>query len=282
MSPSSASFTEIDERTILEKWPEVTPLRRISGIPTSPSSENTDKELFKGHDEEQIKLMDELCIVTDVDDVPVGAGTKRLCHLMDNIKQGLLHRAFSVFLFDENDRLLLQERAEGKITFPEMWTNTCCSHPLCVPEELGVILENKTTDVKDIKNSIEGAKIAAQRKLNHELGIPFEDVPLSKFHFLTRIHYMATSGSEDSPWGEHEIDYILLIRVKNGIRIKANHNEVKNHKFVSMNQLHEMFQVRSLNFTPWFKLICQSFLFNWWANLDSIEDHKDNTIHRLL
>lgn len=52
-------------------------------------------------------------------------------HLMENINQGLLHRAFSAFVFRPSDgRLLLQQRASEKITFPDMWTNTCCSHPL--------------------------------------------------------------------------------------------------------------------------------------------------------
>ena len=49
---------------------------------------------------------------------------------------GLLHRAFSVFMFDEEERLLLQRRADAKITFPGLWTNTCCSHPLHFEEEL--------------------------------------------------------------------------------------------------------------------------------------------------
>lgn len=44
--------------------------------------------------------------------------------------RGILHRAFSVFLFDSKNRLLLQQRAKSKITFPSVWTNTCCSHPL--------------------------------------------------------------------------------------------------------------------------------------------------------
>jgi isopentenyl-diphosphate delta-isomerase len=55
---------------------------------------------------------------------------------MANINKGLLHRAFSVFLFDSQNRLLLQQRASEKITFPDMWTNTCCSHPLNTPDEL--------------------------------------------------------------------------------------------------------------------------------------------------
>lgn len=55
---------------------------------------------------------------------------------MTNIDQGMLHRAFSVFLFNTKGELLLQQRADAKITFPGYWTNTCCSHPLYVPDEL--------------------------------------------------------------------------------------------------------------------------------------------------
>ena len=112
-------------------------------------------------------------------------------HLMTNINSGLLHRAFSVFLFDSKDRLLLQQRASEKITFPDMWTNTCCSHPLGVPGETGA----------DLETAVMGVKRAAQRKLWHELGIKKEQVPLEDFRFLTRIHYVAPS---DGKWGEHE------------------------------------------------------------------------------
>ena len=56
---------------------------------------------------------------------------------MQNINDGLLHRAFSCFVFDPTSgKLLLQRRAPEKITFPDMWTNTCCSHPLMVRAEL--------------------------------------------------------------------------------------------------------------------------------------------------
>ena len=56
--------------------------------------------------------------------------------MAENIKKGLLHRAFSVFLFNSEGKLLLQQRAAAKITFPLCWTNTCCSHPLHVASEL--------------------------------------------------------------------------------------------------------------------------------------------------
>jgi isopentenyl-diphosphate delta-isomerase len=110
---------------------------------------------------------------------------------MENIDRGLLHRAFSVFLFDSQNRLLLQQRASEKITFPDMWTNTCCSHPLGIPGETGVGLEA----------SVQGVRRAAVRKLDHELGIPASQVPIDDFKFLTRIHYKSPS---DGKWGEHE------------------------------------------------------------------------------
>src|SRR3978361_1471975 len=100
-------------------------------------------------------------------------------HLMTNIEKGLLHRAFSVFLFDSENRLLLQQRATEKITFPDMWTNTCCSHPLGIPGEGGSTLEA----------AVAGVKRAAQRKLDQELGIKAHQVPIDNFEFLTRIHY---------------------------------------------------------------------------------------------
>ena len=110
---------------------------------------------------------------------------------MTNIDKGLLHRAFSVFLFNSKNELLLQQRATEKITFPDMWTNTCCSHPLGIPGEGGA----------ELKEAVMGVKRAAQRKLDHELGIKAAQVPIEKFKFLTRIHYKAPS---DGKWGEHE------------------------------------------------------------------------------
>lgn len=117
---------------------------------------------------------------------------------MENINKGLLHRAFSVFLFNPTDgRLLLQKRADEKITFPSMWTNTCCSHPLAIKKEL-------------IELDQEGVRNAAIRKLPHELGIklgPGEgdraggDLEKDDFTYLGRIHYLAPS---DGIWGEHE------------------------------------------------------------------------------
>jgi isopentenyl-diphosphate delta-isomerase len=191
---------------------------------------------------------------------------------MENIDRGLLHRAFSVFLFDSQNRLLLQQRATEKITFPDMWTNTCCSHPLGIPGETGVGLDE----------SIQGVRRAAVRKLDHELGIKAEQVPIDDFKFLTRIHYKSPS---DGTWGEHEskspgvsrprqahtypslVDYILFIKAD--VDLNVNPNEARDSRWVSQDDLRTMFQDKSLKFTPWFKLICESMLFEWWNHLDS-------------
>lgn len=270
----------LSSEEILTKWSEVTPLKSISGVPTSSSSSNDETQgLFEGHDQEQIKLMEELCIVLDYNDTPIGAGTKKLCHIMDNINQGLLHRAFSVFLFNEKNELLLQQRADEKITFPAMWTNTCCSHPLCIKSEMGISKENENSSA--LEQAIDGAKIAAQRKLDHELGIPLRDCEYANFQYLTRIHYKSASGDESSKWGEHEIDYILILKSENP-SVNANPNEVKDYKYVNQEQLKQMFKDESLVFTPWFKLICETFLFNWWNNLDNLNSFQDDKIHRML
>ena len=104
-----------------------------------------------------------MCIVINDEDKVIGEATKRKCHLNSNIRKGMLHRAFSVFLFNNNNELLLQQRSDAKITFPGRFTNTCCSHPLSCPQEL---------EEKDFI----GVRRAAQRKLHHELGIKVSEV----------------------------------------------------------------------------------------------------------
>ena len=115
-------------------------------------------------DDTQVKLLEEQCILVDQDDRVVGHNSKKMCHrISENGTVGILHRAFSVFLFNSSGKLLLQQRSPAKITFPSYFTNTCCSHPLYLPEEL--------EEEKQL-----GVRRAAQRKLFHELGIPAEQV----------------------------------------------------------------------------------------------------------
>ena len=84
-----------------------------------------DSEL-QGYDEDQKEMMNENCIIVDENDKITGQDSKINCHLGN----GKLHRAFSVLIFDSNEKLLIQQRADEKITFPSIWANSCCSHPL--------------------------------------------------------------------------------------------------------------------------------------------------------
>ncbi|KAI7786957.1 isopentenyl-diphosphate delta-isomerase [Diaporthe eres] len=246
--------------TVTASAPQATGINAETILRLFPDIDTTNTSELDGHDAEQIRLMDEVCIVLDENDEAIGTASKKVCHLMTNIDKGLLHRAFSVFLFNDKNELLLQQRASEKITFPDMWTNTCCSHPLMIPGETG----------SNLAECIEGVKRAAQRKLDHELGIKKEQVPIENFHFLTRIHYKAPS---DGKWGEHEIDYILFIKAN--VDLNVNPNEAQATQYVTPEALKKQFDDPTLKFTPWFKLICNSMLFEWWSHLDSgLEAYK--------
>ncbi|XP_005365461.1 isopentenyl-diphosphate Delta-isomerase 1 [Microtus ochrogaster] len=218
-------------------------------------------------DEQQVQLLAEMCILIDENDNKIGADTKKNCHLNENIDKGLLHRAFSVFLFNTENKLLLQQRSDAKITFPGCFTNSCCSHPLSNPGEL------------EESNAI-GVKRAAQRRLKEELGIPLEEVDPKEMHYLTRIYYKAQS---DGIWGEHEIDYILFLR-KN-VTLNPDPNEIKSYCYVSKEELKEMMKKAAsgeIKLTPWFKIIADTFLFKWWDNLNHLSQFVDHEkIHRM-
>lgn len=268
----------LNKSQILQVFPDVIPLESRPNTASSSDGLHSgadDKDVFKNADEEQIKLMNENCIVLDFNDESIGSATKKSCHLSKNIEKGLLHRAFSVFLFNYEGKLLLQQRSDDKITFPDLWTNTCCSHPLCVNDELGD---------KTLESKIKGTITASKRKLDHELGINADQLmQLGEFHFLNRIHYMANSNDN---WGEHEIDYILFYKqTKQGnLIINPSENEVKDVRWVDANELQKMFNdTENYSFTPWFKIICKNYLFNWWNELDSLDKiENDKNIYRML
>ena len=182
---------------------------------------------------------------------------------MDNTGSSPLHRAFSLFVFNSKDELILQQRSDEKITFPGLWTNTCCSHPLHVEDEM-------------VMAGGLGAKRAAQRRIHAELGVPAEQCPVDKIQYLTRILYAAPSSSK---WGEHELDYILFLR--GDMDIKPNPNEVKDTIAIKRDNLEEFLkslEEQNVGITPWFELIAKSMLPTWWKNLDKLEqfvDHKN-------
>ncbi|MES1909286.1 MAG: hypothetical protein MHM6MM_002049 [Cercozoa sp. M6MM] len=230
------------------------------------------------YDPDQVAMMEEKVIVIDENDTKIGHGSKKDTHQTSAINNGLLHRAFSVFLFDNEGRLSLQQRALEKITFPGMWTNTCCSHPLNLPGE------EETSD--DLDQKIEGVKNAARRKLEQELGIPADTFSNNDFHFITRLHYKAV---QDETWSEHEIDYVLFIQAD--VQFKPNPNEVMDARYFSKDELVafvddvEAGKHGELKITPWFRLIMKNFLFPHWDKLAEVTSgslQRDEAIHRLL
>lgn len=181
-------------------------------------------------------------------------------------------------------KLLLQQRASSKITFPDVWTNTCCSHPLA-----GYGETDTPEDVR--RGTTPGVKRAAVRKLKQELGIDADELPTSPkaFKFLTRLHYWAAdvvTHGDRSPWGEHEIDYILFLTVDRvPTSLKPNPDEVRDVKWVTFDELKRMMRPDSgLLWSPWFRIIVDRFLVHWWKDLErtmSTDDYVDvRTIHR--
>src|SRR6476659_3208910 len=116
----------------------------------------------------------EKVILVNIDDTPIGVMEKMEAH-----EKGLLHRAFSVLIFNSQGELLLQRRALDKYHSAGLWTNTCCSHPR--PDE-----------------TIEGA---ANRRLNEEMGLDTELKPI--FSFIYKVNF-------DNGLIENELDYVLV------------------------------------------------------------------------
>ena len=218
-----------------------------------------DSEL-RGYDEVQREMMNENCIIVDENDRISGQDSKINCH----IGEGRLHRAFSVLLFDLDNRLLIQQRADEKITFPSIWANSCCSHPLYQNGE---------------EEGIEGAKKAAVRKMTQELGIQDGLIQSNDLNFITKMHYKARA---DKKWIEHEVDYIFAIKVD--VDINPNTNEIQKTRYVNQKELNNLFDKANsgdVRIGPWFRLIKDNFLNKIWRNLESLQNIKDNKIHQM-
>ena len=264
-------------------------------------------------------MLTDQVITVDEADNPTGGATKAAAHRFipgGPTPTGRLHRAFSVFLFDSSGRLLLQRRAASKITFPGVWTNTCCSHQLHGQDP------GEVDEVSDVAaGRAPGAAAAAVRKLEHELGIPRGTLPPSSFKFLTRLHYCAADpesaergkevveeahgerrgggeggaaaaqpSSSAAVWGEHEVDYVLLARWAGkgeDLPMTPNPEEVDDVAWVDRARLVEMMDAGSgLSWSPWFRIIARTWLLPaWWADLEGAlvgEKHVDaGTVHRV-
>ncbi|MFN4082402.1 MAG: isopentenyl-diphosphate Delta-isomerase [Bacteroidia bacterium] len=161
----------------------------------------------------------EQVILVDEHDNELGVMEKMEAH-----QKGLLHRAFSVFIFNKNNQLLLQQRSLNKYHSAGLWTNTCCSHP----RENETILQ------------------AANRRLKEEMGIECQLSIKHKFIYCTPFENGLT---------EHELDYIVT--GISSVEPKLNTNEVSNYKWVGLDYLLEDVNNNPNNYTSWFKIILE-------------------------
>jgi isopentenyl-diphosphate delta-isomerase len=161
-------------------------------------------------------------ILVDEKDNQIGTMEKIEAH-----EKGLLHRAFSVFIYNDKDELLLQQRALTKYHTPGLWTNTCCSH-----QKVG-------------ETNIE----AGQRRLMEEMGfsVPLED----KISFTYKAPF--SNGLT-----EHEYDHILVGRYNQ--EPKPNPDEVASYKWQKVEDIVKDISENPDRYTAWFKIIFDKYL----------------------
>jgi isopentenyl-diphosphate delta-isomerase len=164
-----------------------------------------------------VSFDDEPLILVDEDDREIGFIDKASAH----VGQGVLHRAFSLFVFNPQGELLLQQRAPGKRLWPGFWSNTCCSHPR----------RGETLDK------------AIHRRLNEELGL---QCPLQ---YLFKFEYQAQFDAEGA---EHELCWVYAGRSADMPTV--NVNEISALRYISPDALDAEIAARPQTFTPWFKI----------------------------
>lgn len=155
-------------------------------------------------------------ILVDGNDQAIGHLSKAHCH--DGA--GVLHRAFSLFLFNDSGELLLQQRAESKRLWPGYWSNSCCSHP----------------------RRGESMGIATLRRLGDELNIAAE---------LEHIYWFCYTAEFGEAGSENELCHVYLGRVDGNVR--PNESEISGVRFVSAGDLERELSQSPELFTPWFK-----------------------------
>ncbi len=164
-----------------------------------------------------VSFDDEQLILVDSDDRIVGYESKASCH--DG--EGRLHRAFSVFLFDGEGRMLLQQRSAEKRLWPMIWSNACCSHP------------RRNEEMDD----------AARRRTREELGVEVEP------EFLFKFQYHATYEDRGS---ENELCSVFIARCDEDP--VTNVNEIHATRKLTIAELETELAENGDHFSPWFKI----------------------------
>lgn len=163
-------------------------------------------------------------ILVDENDKKIGAGEKLQVH-----REGKLHRAFSVFIFNKKGELLLQKRVKSKYHSPGLWSNTCCSHP---------------RPGKNIRKE-------AEKRLQEEMGFicPLKEVFV--FHYKAELKTPHTRAK--TKLIENEIDHVFIGKF-NGAP-KSNPKEAEGWRWLAPGQLKKDIKQNPQNYTPWLKKI---------------------------
>jgi isopentenyl-diphosphate delta-isomerase len=156
----------------------------------------------------------EFVVLVDEQDNAIGTMEKQQAHV-----EGVLHRAFSIFIFNSDKKLLLQKRASSKYHCGGMWTNTCCSHP------------------RETENTID----AAHRRLQEEMGMQCELKPIFSFVYKAEFENGLT---------EHEFDHVFF--GESNQTPTLNLEEVEDFRYVGMEELQIEINENPAHFTPWF------------------------------
>ncbi len=165
-------------------------------------------------DNRVVSFDSERLILVDADDREVGHAAKADAHA----GKGILHRAFSVFVYNPAGEVLLQQRAESKALWPGYWANSCCSHPR-QGEEMGT---------------------ATQRRLHEELGVT------CALEFIYKFQYHAEFGEAGS---ERELCWVYV-----GVSdapVRVNSTEIAAWRFVKPGALDREIAEAPERFTPW-------------------------------
>lgn len=166
-------------------------------------------------------MKEEILILVDENDEQIGLMPKMEVH-----EKGLLHRAFSVFIFNDNNELMIQQRALGKYHSPGLWTNTCCSHQ------------------REGESNVEAGK----RRLQEEMG--FTTDLKDTISFIYKAPF-------DNGLIEHEYDHILVGHY-NG-EPKLNPEEAAGWKWMALEDIQEDMRLHPDRYTEWFKIIFKKY-----------------------
>lgn len=161
--------------------------------------------------------MEEQVILVDEQDNQIGLMPKMEAH-----EKAVLHRAFSVFIFNDRGELMLQQRAADKYHSPLLWTNTCCSHQ------------------RDGETSLEAGK----RRLQEEMGFTTD---------LEEIFWFVYKAPFDNGLTEHELDHVM-VGTFNGEPV-INNEEVASYKWMTLEAVKNDIEMNPEHYTAWFKII---------------------------